>query len=333
MAKREFKIKKILILWICIIIITLTAGVVYALDSWNTGFRVNNGGTGTIIDLASHSDAACRECKKVIDASGKDIFIGTKTCAEWNSFKSNLPSGVTIAACAAPFVCGVDTVKDSENTAYATVQIGTQCWMKENIRVGAMISGGVNQNNPPNPIQKYCWGNNPANCATYGGYYQWHEAMQLDQSCDIDNSCLAQVKYPHQGICPIGWHIPSDVGASGETNDWSVLETFLWTQGGSVGTCLANRVDSSACSDAATRMKAASGLNLKLVGSWTDGAWVDMNADGHYWSSAATIYSGGDTDPVTRAWARNIESPITTAVERKGKEKGVRALNVRCIKD
>ena len=42
---------------------------------------------------------------------------------------------------------------------YGTVQIGTQCWLKENLDVGEMIPGIQNQTNntPTNYIEKYCY--------------------------------------------------------------------------------------------------------------------------------------------------------------------------------
>lgn len=333
MVKSKFKIKKVFMIWTCVVAVALMTGAVYALNSWDTGYRVNNGSTGTV-DLSSpqHSDPACRECKKVTDASGKDIFVPTKSCAEWNAFKANLPAGVTVSNC---FVCGVNTVSDADGNVYNTVPIGTQCWMKENIRVGARINGGTDQSDSSGPIQKYCWNNNSANCATYGGYYQWHEAMRLNKTCDDNDSCLSQVTYPHQGICPAGWHIPSDVEDTGNptlNNDWYATERTLWIQGGSSGSCSATRVDSGACSDAGERMQVSgsSGLEIRLVGSWTDGSWVDMNVDGHYWSSGATTYTGSEPDP--RAWARNFESSSDTKVVRKGKEKH-RGFPVRCIKN
>ncbi len=86
---------------------------------------------------------------------------------------------------------------------YNTVQIGSQCWMKENINAGVMIDveqqqsgGGI--------IEKYCYNNDSSNCETYGGMYQLVEALY---------------------ICPNGWHLPS-----GE--EWEMLRDFLG--GGSV---------------------------------------------------------------------------------------------------
>ena len=54
-------------------------------------------------------------------------------------------------------------------------------------------------------IEKYCQNNDPAYCGIYGGLYEWEEALQY---------ILTEGT---QGICPAGWHIPSD-------NDWKILE-------------------------------------------------------------------------------------------------------------
>jgi len=83
-----------------------------------------------------------------------------------------------------------------EGKAYNTVQIGTQCWLKENLDVGVMIKGTEEQTNN-NIIEKYCYDNDPANCAAYGGLYQWNEAMQYVTTEKA------------KGICPAGWHLPS----------------------------------------------------------------------------------------------------------------------------
>jgi uncharacterized protein (TIGR02145 family) len=88
---------------------------------------------------------------------------------------------------------------------YNTVQIGSQCWLKENLDVGTMINsinGGTNSNGQQTnngTIEKYCHGNITANCASYGGLYQWKEAMQYVTTEGT------------QGICPTGWHLPTFV--------------------------------------------------------------------------------------------------------------------------
>ncbi|MDD5695848.1 MAG: FISUMP domain-containing protein [Bacteroidales bacterium] len=91
---------------------------------------------------------------------------------------------------------GVPTVT-WEGQTYQTVQIGNQCWLEENMNAGTMIEGTMEQSNN-GTIEKYCYNDDPSNCTLYGGLYQWQEAMQYS----TDEGA--------QGICPDGWHIPTD---------------------------------------------------------------------------------------------------------------------------
>ena len=82
--------------------------------------------------------------------------------------------------------------------------IGGQKWATANLNVGTMIpaTGGQTDNGT---IEKYCYNNLESNCATYGGLYQWNEAMQYSSTEGA------------QGVCPAGSHIPSD-------GEWKTLE-------------------------------------------------------------------------------------------------------------
>ncbi|MCX6272366.1 MAG: hypothetical protein NTU44_14360 [Bacteroidetes bacterium] len=97
---------------------------------------------------------------------------------------------------------------------YNTVQIGNQCWMKENLNIGTMVQSIYTGPNPHSNcsdngiIEKYCYNNDDLNCNLYGGWYDWSEMMGY--------STLSGT----QGICPSGWHIPMDV-------EWQVLNDYL----------------------------------------------------------------------------------------------------------
>ncbi|MCP4123707.1 MAG: hypothetical protein GY751_18310 [Bacteroidetes bacterium] len=98
---------------------------------------------------------------------------------------------------------------------YSTVEIGTQCWMAENLNVGDMIkieNGGTNadgEQTDNGTIEKYCYNDNASSeCGTYGGLYQWDEMMQYVTTEST------------QGVCPTGWHLPSDT-------EWKTMEMQL----------------------------------------------------------------------------------------------------------
>ena len=105
------------------------------------------------------------------------------------------------------FICGSNVTDTRDGKTYPTVSIGTQCWFAKNLNVGTKVFGSSNQLNN-SIIEKYCYNDDDANCAVYGGLYQWDEAMQYSTTAGA------------QGLCPDGWHLPTDL-------EWTTLLTFL----------------------------------------------------------------------------------------------------------
>ena len=123
---------------------------------------------------------------------------------------------VTTDTCSTPSYCTYKsicngTITDSrDNKIYKTIQIGTQCWMAQNLNVGTMIMGAAQQT--PGIIEKYCYGDDTNKCNTYGGLYLWDHMMAYGAS-------VTDGKGP-QGICPMLWHLPTD-------DEWKCLEMTL----------------------------------------------------------------------------------------------------------
>ncbi|HOW24461.1 MAG TPA: FISUMP domain-containing protein [Bacteroidales bacterium] len=105
-----------------------------------------------------------------------------------------------------------DFVTDDDGNSYSVVQIGGQCWMAENLKVGTMITGGTDADPTNGIVEKYCYNNSAANCEEYGALYQWDEMMQSADPSVTNPSMV-------QGICPYGWHIPSFSEISQLTNE------------------------------------------------------------------------------------------------------------------
>jgi uncharacterized protein (TIGR02145 family) len=110
-----------------------------------------------------------------------------------------------------PIVCGNMVTDVRDNQAYPTVALGAQCWMASNLNYGNTIASALMQ--ADNCInEKYCYSDNPANCLTDGGLYQWDETMKYTA---LNGA---------QGFCPPDWHIPTE-------NDWMTLFTFYISNG------------------------------------------------------------------------------------------------------
>lgn len=97
----------------------------------------------------------------------------------------------------AAFTCGGIWTDIRDGRSYPTVEIGGRCWFAANLDHGIRIQSSVPQTENCT-AEKYCYGNNPANCNTYGALYQWDELMRYDTQAE------------GQGLCPPGWHIPSE---------------------------------------------------------------------------------------------------------------------------
>lgn len=117
------------------------------------------------------------------------------------------------------FVCEIGQALDCDNNIYNTVQIGSQCWMKDNLRVehygdGTPIALGdtLNRNIP----FRYYPNGDSANVSTYGYLYNRTAIMHNESS---SNTTPGKV----QGVCPNGWHLPSDA-------EWSILASYVGSQ-------------------------------------------------------------------------------------------------------
>ena len=108
---------------------------------------------------------------------------------------------------------GTPTVTDIDGNVYNTVQLGNQCWMRENLRT-TRFANGDSILIDPNPVPIYGWedtnpnpyrytpNNDSSVVSVYGYLYNWSALMRGD-------SCSYAVPSGVQGICPDGWHVPS----------------------------------------------------------------------------------------------------------------------------
>ena len=122
---------------------------------------------------------------------------------------------------------GTPTLTDYEGNVYNTVQIGNQCWMRENLRSTQYADGTVIQKityagtgyataSTVTPY-RYAPQNNEDNVPVYGYLYNLAAVMHGATPSNANPSGV-------QGICPMGWHVPSNA-------EWIQLAEYVSSQG------------------------------------------------------------------------------------------------------
>ena len=131
------------------------------------------------------------------------------------------------------------TVTDHEGNVYATVQIGNQCWMRDNLRTttspstGTYLIPAANANYTYTGKQARWYNNDSATYApmNYGLLYNWNAAVDTfnttygETSVNTSDVNAVSVTFNghRRGICPEGWHLPSDA-------EWTQLTNYVSSQ-------------------------------------------------------------------------------------------------------
>ena len=107
-----------------------------------------------------------------------------------------------------------------DGQTYKIVKIGKKIWMAENLNYAytgvPFKSGAITFDST-----SWCYDNDPANCAKYGRLYTWSAAMDSvgrwstnGKGCGNETTCSPT--YPVRGVCPEGWHLPTEL-------EWGML--------------------------------------------------------------------------------------------------------------
>ena len=161
-------------------------------------------------------------------------------------------------------ICTDVFTDNRDGSIYKAVCIGKQTWMAENLRYNAQGSK--------------CYDDDPANCVTYGRLYDWQTVMNGSGSSSTVPSHV-------QGICPKGWHLPSQI-------EWQTLIDFCGGQatGGAA-------LKSTSSWDGTFNGKNTSGFTALAAGVW-DYALNKFTTKG----AGTALWSSTEFDPVARAY-------------------------------
>jgi len=176
-------------------------------------------------------------------------------------------------------------------------QIGSQVWLAENLNID--VSGSV------------CYDKKESNCDKYGRLYTWAAAMDIDSK--YNEQLWGESDVRHQGICPTGWHIPSN-------DDWNELIDYVESENG--------------CSNCADKyLKSKSGWErggngndkyefsaLSGGGGSSGGRFYDVGNFGFWWSASEnySIIANNNWDAYYGVWDGSSKHDL---------------FSVRCVQD
>jgi uncharacterized protein (TIGR02145 family) len=191
------------------------------------------------------------------------------------------------------FGCGISTVQDYDGNVYNTVQIGSQCWTKENLKTTHYTNGTaipLGSTTSTTVAYRYNPNNDAANVATYGYLYNWPAVMNGETPSNAIPSGV-------QGICPNGWHVPSDREfqemefAVGMSASDTVRQQF---RGNIVSRLCGNTGWSSssvanAAGNISTENRNSTDFNACPAGYYNAGSSTGFGQEAEYWT--ATMYN------------------------------------------
>lgn len=147
-----------------------------------------------------------------------------------------------------------------DGRTYRLVVAGGNAWMAENLEF-----------QPPGTTIPWAAGSVDSGMK-YGRLYTWQQAMDLADSC-VNRSCSTLVRLSPRGLCPAGWHVPSE-------DDWDSLAAAVGGSGvaGLHLRSLGGWTEGTTGTDS---------LGIRLLGSGrrdTDGAHRYQGTDGYFWT-------------------------------------------------
>lgn len=252
------------------------------------------------------------------------LFVAYSAYSQQPMFHAN---NVTPTTCAGTGGCGgFTTVTDArDGKVYNVVEIGTQCWMAQNLNYGTYAAITT----PQVAGTKFCQnlsGVNDPSCP-FGGLYEWTNMMNGSTTCNGDATCPSCTT-PVQGLCPAGWHVPSHY-------EWTTLEKNVGTNPGAfpydetttgwLGTDEGGNLKQTGTTNWTTPNTGSTNTSGFLAlpgGNSSSGSFYSVGTNGNWWSATE---SGGN------AWRRNLR--YTEARVLRFTDNKANGFSVRCVKD
>ena len=134
----------------------------------------------------------------------RDFTIDNDNSHKWTAANVRCVRAATLDESSSSSAETVESSNSVYNPDVESVRIGMQVWSTHNL--DTPVEGSM------------CYDDKAENCEKYGRLYTW--AMAMGAKTEFDGNQLGDVVTPYRGICPSGWHLPSD-------KEWQDLYEFL----------------------------------------------------------------------------------------------------------
>jgi len=286
-----------------------------------SGGNVTDEGSSTVISRGvcwSTGTTPTTADSKTSDAAGAGSFISSITGLNADNTyfvrayainNSGVGYGMTMS-----FKTTIYPLTDRDGNGYNIVTIGSQTWMKENLKVTKYNNGDLIVTTNPATLDislestpKYQWAydGNESSAATYGRLYTWYAVMDSRK------------------ICPTGWHVPT-------SNEWTTLTTYLG--GESVAGGKLKETGNSHWASPNTGATNESGFTAIGGGRrLNNGEYINLSNYSNWWSSSTFTTISQETFGVGREVYYNV-TYVNGGAGNSGFDFSC-GISVRCIKD
>ncbi|MBQ7550826.1 MAG: T9SS type A sorting domain-containing protein [Bacteroidales bacterium] len=215
-------------------------------------------------------------------------------------------------------------IMDVDNNSYNTVQIGNQCWMKENLRTTRYADGTpIEHGNEWSTTVAYWYYPyaNSSSPSAFGLLYNWKAVMGYSASSNYNPSGV-------QGICPYGWHVPSDA-------EWTQLINYVSSQS---QYCCNGSANNVAKALSATTEWSSDGNTCSIGNNLSNNNATGFSAlpAGDYYYYSYPLYGSSTVFWTTTASGSEVYvrhfSSSSASVSRQYEEKDS-GYSVRCLRD
>lgn len=183
-----------------------------ASSSSSSGEQPKSSSEGSAASSSSVASGSVSSSSVTSSSSAENLSAGASSSSiSSSSVSSSSVSSSTVSSSSTPDEPGPVLTDSRDGQIYKIVKIGEKWWMAENLnyfyRAGTAWS--------------YYYKNDSTYRHKYGVHYSWAAAMDSagvfsedGKGCGFRVNCSP--KYPVQGVCPEGWHLP-------DTTEWQAL--------------------------------------------------------------------------------------------------------------